>query len=248
MIKRSLAIISCLGIGAAVNAAPAPVTDVNSGTMQQRLEALERSAGNRTNVQHRIQQQLDLMQEEVSELRGTVELHTYKLEQIIERQRELYLEIDKRVQAASNVQDSVTLPAEDTQQDMVSVDENQAYDRAVNLIIRDKRYEQAIPEFQSFLQKFPDSDYASNAHYWLGQLLFNKQDWKASAEHFERVVSYYADSSKRADSILKLGMAVLKQGNKARATQLFDQVINEYPDSSTRKLAEARLRELKQTN
>lgn len=246
MVKRSIATLSGLAIGAAVIAAPAPVSDVNSGSIEQRLQTLERMVSTRTNVQHRIQEQLDLMQDEVNELRGSVELHSHKLEQILQRQRELYLEIDKRIQAATAAP-AVPVVAETTTQ-APSMGESQAYDRAVNLILKDKRYDQAIPEFQAFLQKYPQSDYVANAHYWLGQLLFNKQDWKQASSHFENVVRFYADSPKRADSILKLGMTMQKLGNQARAQQLFEQVASEYPDSSARKLADARLRELKQGN
>lgn len=246
MVKRSIATLSGLAIGAAVIAAPAPVSDVNSGSIEQRLQTLERMVSTRTNVQHRIQEQLDLMQDEVNELRGSVELHSHKLEQILQRQRELYLEIDKRIQAATAAP-AAPVVAETTTQ-APSMGESQAYDRAVNLILKDKRYDQAIPEFQAFLQKYPQSDYVANAHYWLGQLLFNKQDWKQASSHFENVVRFYADSPKRADSILKLGMTMQKLGNQARAQQLFEQVASEYPDSSARKLADARLRELKQGN
>jgi len=246
MVKRSIATLSGLAIGAAVIAAPAPVSDVNSGSIEQRLQTLERMVSTRTNVQHRIQGQLDLMQDEVNELRGSVELHSHKLEQILQRQRELYLEIDKRIQAATT--EPVAPVVAETNSQAPSVGESQAYDRAVNLILKDKRYDQAIPEFQAFLQTYPNSDYVANAHYWLGQLLFNKQDWKQASNHFENVVRFYADSPKRADSILKLGMTMQKLGNQARAQQLFEQVADEYPDSSARKLADARLRELKQGN
>jgi len=124
--------------------------------------------------------------------------------------------------------------------------ESQLYDNAVNLILKEKKYDDAIPQFQSFLQQFPDSQYAPNAHYWLGQLLFNKREWGAAEEHFQKVVSFYPDSGKRPDSMLKLGVIAQKRSNIAKATQLFEQVIAEYPDASEKRLAENRLRSLKQ--
>ena len=99
MMKRTLA-ISLLGLyGAAVIAAPAPVTDVTSGSSDQRITELERKFSTRTEAQHRQQEQLDVMQNEVNELRGAIEVQNYQLEKILERQRELYLEIDKRIEA-----------------------------------------------------------------------------------------------------------------------------------------------------
>lgn len=247
MINRSLALSLILVSGAAVNAAPAPVTDVNASSLEQRISKLERMVTSRTNVQHRIQEQLDNMQNEVNELRGTLETHNHQLEKILDRQRELYLEIDKRIEsvmsqpavATTTTTSSPTVPAQGTAEE-----ENAAYDKAVNLILKEKKYDQAIPEFQAFLQRFPGSSFAPNAHYWLGQLLFNKQDWGAAGEQFQTLVLNYPDSAKRADAMFKLGVVEQKRNNLARAKQLFEQVITDYPDSSSRKLAETRLRNL----
>lgn len=223
--------------------AQAPVENLNSNTLIERLTSLERTISARNQAQQVIQIQLDEMQLEVNELRGAVELHTHKLEQILQRQRELYLEIDRRVESI------VQAPSQEVLQQPAVVQtpqESEIYDNAVNLILKEKKYDEAIPEFQSFLQQFPQSNYAPNAHYWLGQLLFNKRDWGNAEQHFEQVVKFHIDSSKRPDSMLKLGVIAQKRSNIAKATQLFEQVISEYPDASEKRLAETRLRNLKQ--
>lgn len=246
MMKRTLA-MSLLGLyGAAVIAAPAPVTDVTSNSSDQRITELERKFATRTKAQHRQQEQLDIMQSEVNELRGAIEMQNYQLEKILERQRELYLEIDKRIGAANSQPQSRPTAANETVATSVesatSTTENQAYDKAVNLILKDRLYDQAIPEFQSFLQNYPNSSYVPNAQYWLGQLLFNKQDWSGAGEQFEALISGYPDSSKRADATLKLGITEMEQSNVERAKKLWQQVVAEFPNSSSAKLAEKRLK------
>lgn len=223
--------------------AQAPVENLKSNSFVDRLTTLERTISARNQAQQVIQIQLDEMQLEVNELRGALELHTHKLEQILQRQRELYLEIDRRVESIS-----VAPPQEvvDTTPVVQTPGESEVYDNAVNLILKEKKYDEAIPEFQSFLEQYPQSQYAPNAHYWLGQLLFNKRDWGNAEQHFQQVVQFYPDSSKRPDSILKLGVIAQRRSNIAKATQLFEQVISEYPDASEKRLAETRLRNLKQ--
>ena len=248
MIKRTLA-ISLLGLyGAAVIAAPAPVTDVTSGSSEQRITELERKFSTRTESQHRQQGQLDVMQSEVNELRGAIEVQNYQLEKILERQRELYLEIDKRIESVMTQPSTMPGAVVNTEASAVeaplSANENEAYDKAVNLILKDRLYEQAIPEFQTFLQNFPNSSYVPNAHYWLGQLLFNKQDWTGAGEEFQSLITDYPDSNKRADAMLKLGITELERANAARAKQLWEQVVAEFPDSSSAKLADKRLKGL----
>ncbi|GAA0853419.1 tol-pal system protein YbgF [Aliiglaciecola litoralis] len=255
MINHKLAISLMLVFGAAANAAPAPVTDVNDSSLERRLETIERVLESRTDMQHRLQQQLDEMQSDVQEMRGTLELHNHQLEKVLERQRELYLEIDRRIESVSSP--TTTTPtavagnANSAQQpatgaivatQTADLSESDAYDKAVNLILRDKQYDLAIPQFQSFLKTYPNSSYAPNAHYWLGQLLFNKQEWVSAGEQFETLVKRYPDSSKRADALFKLGVVEQRRDNLAKAKQLFQQVMTEYPDSSSSRLADARLK------
>jgi tol-pal system protein YbgF len=248
MMKRTLA-ISLLGLyGAAVIAAPAPVTDVTSSSSEKRIAELERKFSTRTESQHRQQEQLDVMESEVNELRGAIEVQNYQLEKILERQRELYLEIDKRIEAVKIQPSTLPVVAVNTAVTNIEVpfsgNENEAYDKAVNLILKDRLYDQAIPEFQTFLQNFPNSSYVPNAHYWLGQLLFNKQDWAGAGSQFQVLITDYPDSNKRADATLKLGITEMERANAARAKQLWEQVVAEFPDSSSAKLAEKRLKGL----
>lgn len=238
--------VSLIAYGAAVNAAPAPVANVNSSSISDRVAVLERMVESRGDMQHRLQLQLDEMQSEVNQIRGDLEVHSHKLEQILQRQRELYLEIDKRIEMAmGQPKQNINTGNVSAPEPVLSADENELYDRAVNLILKEKLYDKAIPEFKTFLNRFPKSDYAPNAHYWLGLLLFNKQEWKSSKEHFNKVVSFYPDSAKRADSLLKLGVIAQRENNKAQALKLFEQVVAEYPDTSVRKLADTRIKGLR---
>lgn len=250
----------CLPFGTFAQSTGAPVYNVSDNDLETRLTVLERKVNNRAEMQHRLQQQIDTMQSELDELRGAVEVHTNQLQKVLDRQRELYLEIDKRVEAlkqsgfsggavgsntsaSTGTQPVVTpsSPAVKPAGNAAGMSESDAYEKAVNLILKSREYDKAIPEFQAFIERFPDSSYAPNAHYWLGQLLFNKQQWNEAAAQFELVANKFADSTKRPDALLKLGVIAEKVGNQARAKALFEEVINSYPDSPARKLAEARL-------
>ncbi|SEL63655.1 tol-pal system protein YbgF [Colwellia chukchiensis] len=243
----------------AVAAKPAPVIEVNASngisstqslSISEQLTSLERKLDARNRAQVNVQQQLDELQNEVNELRGITELHTYQLSQVLERQRELYQELDRRVsealKPANQIPAAITAPAGSANQVNYSnnLTENEAYDRAVNMVLKDKRYEQAIPEFEAFNRKYPNSSYAANAHYWLGQLLFNKNELAKARQEFEIVVNQYLDSSKRSDAMLKLAMVEQKENNRAKAITLYKKLIAEYPNSSAAKLAQPRLQGL----
>ncbi|MBL4764219.1 MAG: tol-pal system protein YbgF [Colwellia sp.] len=244
-----------------VLAAQAPVIDINSTSnagqktrstsLTEQLANVERKLDSRNRSQVNIQRQLDDLQTQVNDLRGVTELHTHQLSQVLERQRELYQELDRRVnealkptvQAPSAIAiDSATV-SKNYSNDLT---ENEAYDKALNLVLKDKRYEQAIPEFRHFNKTYPHSTYAPNAHYWLGQLLFNKGNLNEAEQEFAIVVQQFKDSSKRPDALLKLAMVAQQQKNTVKAVKLYRQLLSEYPSSTSAQLAKPRLESLVQ--
>lgn len=240
----------------ALAVAKAPVIDVNansidSAALMEQLTTLSRKLDSRNKAQVNIQRQLDQLQSEVNELRGVTELHTHQLGQVLERQRELYQEIDRRINEvletasktaaiSQNTQPVETTPSTDTSYSD-NLTENEAYDRALNLVLKDKRYKQAILEFKAFNKNFPSSSYASNAHYWLGQLLFNQGELDQAKQEFTVVVNQHKDSSKRPDALLKLAMVAQKKNDVKGAVVIYQQLLKEYPDSTAAKLGKPRL-------
>lgn len=235
-------------------AKPAPVIDISkesgstsgSKTLSEQLESLERKIDSRNRAQVNVQRQLDDLQNELNELRGVTELHTHQLSQVLERQRELYQELDRRVSQALTATPTQTAPTYTSSNvnDVVyssDVPENEAYDKAVNLVLKERRYDEAIPEFKAFNLNYPNSTYAANAHYWLGQLLFNKNDIAAAKTEFEIVYTKFQDSPKRSDSMLKLAIVEQKMNNNEKAKALLKELIAKYPTSSAAKLAQPRL-------
>jgi tol-pal system protein YbgF len=236
----------------------APVIDMNgtvttaNGTQTsviEQLTLLSRKLESRNKAQVNLQRQLDDLYTEVSEIRGLTEQHSHQLGKILDRQRELYQELDRRVTEALSAQPPIAVaPVASTNSNMDysnDLTENESYDHAVNLVLKEKKYTDAIPAFQQFIKQFPQSSYAANAHYWLGQLLFNKGDLNAAQKAFETVSSTYKTSPKRADALLKLGMIAQKSNNNVLAVDIFQQLIKEYPSSTPATLAKPRLEGLR---
>lgn len=236
--------------------AQAPVSKLGSGSVEERLEQLERVMDARNAAQMALLDQMASLQDEVADLRGKTEEHAYQLEQILQRQREIYQEIDRRLNATPAPAAAATNPtASHTNTGTASstsnavdystdVSENDAYDKAIRLVMEDRRYDAAIPEFRAFIQKFPNSTYVPNAHYWLGQLLYAEAKYDEAKAEFSAVVEQYQDSNKRGDSLLKLGIVAQQQGEKQLARSYFEKVISEHPNSTPADLAQKRLASL----
>lgn len=124
-------------------------------------------------------------------------------------------------------------------------EEQQIYQTAYNLI-KAKKYNDAVAVLQNMLQKYPRGQFASNAHYWLGELygLLGKND-QALVE-FNTVVRSYPDSPRLSDAQLKVGLIYAAQFKWVDAKNAFKKVINRYPGTTSARLASEQLKQIKQ--
>lgn len=224
---------------APVAVALAPVSELGGGNA---VERLERMLDARNQMQLDMQRQLDHMARELDNLRGTVEKHGFEINQMLDRQRDIYQEIDTLRKDSAIPVSIIAKKNKGPSPEAISNDqvENEQYDAAVDLILRDKNYRGAASAFNAFLEQYPNSVYKPNAHYWLGQLYFSTGDLTAAKQHFTEV-SQFSDSSKRADALLKLGMIAKKQGDVVTANRLFQQIVDSYANSTTANQAEKEL-------
>ena len=123
-------------------------------------------------------------------------------------------------------------------------DEKAAYDLAFQAL-KELRYADAAEEFQSFLDRYPNSDYADNAQYWLGESYYVTRNYDIALAAFQGLLDQFPDSPKAPDELLKIGYThyELEQWDSARAA--LTQVQENYPDSTLSRLAENRLRSMR---
>lgn len=124
------------------------------------------------------------------------------------------------------------------------LDAKAAYDQAFQAL-KDLRYADAAEAFQSFLESYPNSEYADNAQYWLGESYYVTRNYDIALDAFQDLMDRYSDSPKVADALLKIGYThyEMKQWDQARAA--LAQVQESYPDTTLARLAENRLRSMR---
>lgn len=99
----------------------------------------------------------------------------------------------------------------------------------------------AIVSFESFLRNNPQSDYAANAVYWIGECHYTLSDLPKAKEAFLKVSENYPKSPKVPDALLKLGYTLLAMKEKDKATGVFERIIKSYPSSHAAIKARERL-------
>lgn len=99
----------------------------------------------------------------------------------------------------------------------------------------------AIDSFESFLKLKPQSDYAANALYWIGECYYSLSDLPKAKDAFFKVAGNYPNSPKAPDSLLKLGFTMTAMKEKEKALAIYDSLIKSYPSSPAAAKARERL-------
>lgn len=191
--------------------------------------------------------QIDSLQKDNQALRNEVEVLRNELEQGNDRQRQLYLDVDQRLQAlearggAAAPAGAETSPAGGPA--AAGSDDRAAYQAAFELL-KQGRYEPATQAFQRFLQEHPQSDLADNAQYWLAESLYVVQKYEAALAEFEQVLAKYPASRKAPDALLKIGYCNHELKRYEAARQALNTVVRDYADSTAARLASQRLQAL----
>lgn len=125
-----------------------------------------------------------------------------------------------------------------------ALQEQTDYQKAYNLI-KNKNYSGATTSMVQFLKQYPNSSYALNAHYWLGEMYLLQNMPGQAATEFNAVINKYPQNPKTGDAMLKLGFAYADQQKWPQARKQLLLVSSRYSGSSTGQLAAERLKEMK---
>ena len=229
--------------------AQAPISNVGSGSVEDRVTSLERISNAQSQLLTQLQQQLSDNQRDIDTLRGQIQESQYQLNQVVERQKQIYQQMDSLSQggtqnsagAAAAVDSPASASTGATAAPASAGDENSDYNAAVSLALEKKQYDQAITAFQAFIKQYPQSTYQPNANYWLGQLFYNKGKKDDAAYYYAVVVKNYPKSPKSPDAMYKVGIIMQEKGQADKAKAVYQQVVKLYPKSDAAKQAQKRI-------
>lgn len=114
------------------------------------------------------------------------------------------------------------------------------YNRAKKLF-DDQKFEQARGVFKEFLKKYPDSDKADNARFWIADSYYREKWYEKAILEYQKVIEDYEDGNKVPAAFLKQGYAFSNLGENANARLIFNELIKKYPDSKEAEIAEKKL-------
>lgn len=216
------------------------VTDLDA-----RLIRIERLFENESLIQ--LATQVDQLRAETQSLRGEIETLRFETAGAAERQRDLYIDVDQRLQSIEQAQAarSVAPAAGGAFAPAASGDDQASYDAAFALV-QSRRYEEAAAAFTSFMVNFPDSRLSDNAQYWYAETQYVQQEFTAALAEFQKVLDDYPQSAKLPDALLKVGYCNFELRRFDAARTALQEVARLYPETTAARLAEQRLERIAQ--
>ena len=118
------------------------------------------------------------------------------------------------------------------------------YDKALGLF-KQKKYQAAYDGFEAYLDKNPNGKMKVNARFWMGDSLFNRQEYELAILEYQKVIGDFPYHAKAPAALLKQGLAFEKLGDRETARIVLRKLVNEYPKSDQATVAKKRLQKLK---
>jgi len=213
------------------------VQNVNAKIAEQTQTLLKSNATLVTKV--------DAIEDRLNNATGSVEQTNYRVDRIVQQLTQAQHDIDEvrasmaRAAATPATPPSpgttaVIAPAPATSEVTVQPDVTENPSAVYQTALRDYQrgnYDLAIAGFRDFVAKFPKSDLADNAAYWIGESLYSQKKYREAIGQFDVVVNDFPTSDKVPSSLLKKGYAYIALNEKAQGIVQLQYVVHEHPKS-----------------
>jgi tol-pal system protein YbgF len=213
--------------------------------LEQKVGRLERLATNNdseTDMLRRIKE----LQDENQALRNEIETLQFETVSSSDRQRQLYIDLDQRMQAlesggAASSAGGATAAAGG---ERTGGSERSDYQAAFELL-KQARYPEAAAAFTNFLATYSASELRDNAQYWLAETHYVTKDFSLALDGFQQVIQVYPASRKIPDAWLKIGYCNYELKKWTEAREALSIVSARFPETTAARLATQRLELMK---
>ncbi len=231
-------------------------TDAQNQSTQATLEAIKKSIATLEDTVKGqnldLLNQLDALQQELSRVKGQLEVVEHNLELAQQRQKDLYADTDNRLRklegAAANATQAPTAsneanpPAQQVSDAAAETDnaETKAYD-AAQVLLKEAKYKEAFDAFDKFIQNYSSSKQVPNAQYGLGYAQFSLKNYKAAIATQQKLIMQFPDSTKVPDAKFNIANCQIQLSDIDSAKKTLRELIAQYPSSELVPNAKRRL-------
>jgi tol-pal system protein YbgF len=103
------------------------------------------------------------------------------------------------------------------------------------------KVEDALLGFKDFIKRYPKSDRAENAQFWVGECYMALKQYEQAILAFQEVIKKYPKGAKVPSALLRQSVAFQEINDKTSSKLLLRKIVKEYPKSSEAKIAAKKL-------
>ena len=200
--------------------------------------------------------QIDALNQELSNVKGQLEVAQHDLELSAQRQKDLYADTDSRLRKLEGAGTQAELPppqengvpatkpAESSAAtaDVKSDDspEAKAFDNAQSLL-RAGKYKEAFDAFDKFIQSYSSSKQLPEAQYSLGFAQFSLKNYKAAIATQQKLIAQFPENAKVPDAKYNIANCQIQLSDIDGAKKTLRDLIAQHPNSELIPNAKRRL-------
>jgi len=149
------------------------------------------------------------------------------------RRLEAYLNLDKDDQETS----------ETPKKTKAAVTEDELYSYAKGAFDAGD-WETARSGFVDYLKRFPKSQRADNAQFWIAEIYYREKWYEKAILEYQKVIESYPKGNKVPAAMLKQGMAFTNLGDRSNARLILRELVAKHPKTSEAEIAQKKLKGL----
>lgn len=199
-----------------------------------------------------MQTQVESLKQEISRLKGELELANHNLDATQQRQKDLYTDTDARLRklesaTTASTQAPAAPAAADSAAPVAAVEKNsQEYQllELANGLSKESKHKDAFNAYDKFLKDYPNSALAADAKYGLGYSQFALKNYKSAIATQQKLLDMHPDSPKVPDAMLNIANSQIQLGLVPGAKKTLRDLIAKFPNSEVTPTAQKRLKAL----
>ncbi|OKY75275.1 MAG: tol-pal system protein YbgF [Desulfobulbaceae bacterium DB1] len=230
-------------------------TDEQAGSLQERITTVESSTSEIDTRLANVHTNLAEMQEEQAKAAALAAEMARKKAELARQSsssQQRHEITPVKIKKSPGIAAAVSEQAEPEPQAVTAIQPNQAqakasgntmYDEGLELF-KAKKYKEAHDVFAQFAKKHPNDELAINARFWIGDCLFNQDEFAMAILEYQNVIADYPNHVKAPAALFKQGMAFEKLQDSETAKIVYNKILAEYPSSDQVDAAKGRLSKL----
>ena len=131
-------------------------------------------------------------------------------------------------------------PPQPKEQAKPTMSPSKLYNTALDLV-RSGKIDDAVPLLQHYLEKYPRTELADNALYWLGECYYKKTEFNKAIGEFKKILSDYPAGNKVPAALLKMGYSYQELQQTPQALESFQRIVKEFPNDPVYPMAQKRM-------